>query len=121
MLHQRGALDGVRILSEKAVAHMTRTHTPPAIASGGFGIEPHWIRPGYEYAYNGVVVTDPERAQVRLGRGTYFWDGAAGAWFWIDPENDVVFVTMVQLLVEAERLSLQFRCRDVISDIVRGT
>jgi len=119
MLHQRGVLDGVRILSEKAVAHMTRTHISPAIAKGAFGIAPHWIRPGYEYAYNGVVVTDPVLADVPLGRGTYFWDGAAGAWFWIDPENDLVIVTMQQLLVEAERLGLQFRTTEIIADILR--
>ena len=117
-LHRRGTYEGVRILSEAAVTEMTRTHTPPSIVAGGFGIAPHWIRPGYEFAYNGVVVTDPTQANVRLGRGTYFWDGAGNAWFWIDPENDVVIVTMVQLLVEAERLSLQFRSRGIVSDIV---
>jgi CubicO group peptidase (beta-lactamase class C family) len=55
---------------------------------------------------------------VRLGRGTYLWDGAAGSWFWVDPTNDLVFVCMVQLLTDAERLSLQFRSRDVVADIL---
>lgn len=60
MLHNGGALDRARILSEEAVAHMTGAHTSGAIASGGFGTAPQWIRPGYEYAYTGVVVTDRE-------------------------------------------------------------
>jgi CubicO group peptidase (beta-lactamase class C family) len=26
------------------------------------------------------------------------WDGAADTWFWVDPENDLLFVGMTQLL-----------------------
>jgi CubicO group peptidase (beta-lactamase class C family) len=35
-----------------------------------------------------------------VGRGTYQWDGAAGTWFWIDPENDLLFVGMIQRMDE---------------------
>ena len=120
MLHEGGALDGVRVLSEEATAMLRRSHTPPALLDGGFGTAPHWLRPGYEYAYNGVVVTDPAAADVSLGHGTYFWDGAAGCWFWSDPENDVVLVCMVPLLAEAELLGLQFASRDIVAAIVGG-
>lgn len=120
MLLGRGELDGRRILSPEAVALMTRSHTPPHLLTGGFGTAPHWLRPGYEYAYNGIAVTDPQAAGVALGRDSYFWDGAAGCWFWVDPTNDLVFVCMVQLLVDAERLSLQFRSRDVVAAILAG-
>jgi hypothetical protein len=37
-------------------------------------------------------VTDPAKAKVALGKGSYSWDGAAGTWFWVDPANKVVFV-----------------------------
>ena len=30
------------------------------------------------------------------GKGTFFWDGAAGTFFWVDPTNDMVFVAMIQ-------------------------
>ena len=120
MLLGRGELDGRRILSPEAVALMTRSHTPPHLLTGGFGTAPHWLRPGYEYAFNGVVITDPQAASVPLGRDTYLWDGAAGCWFWVDPTNELVFVCMLQLLVDAERLSLQFRSRDVVADILAG-
>ena len=121
MLLGRGELDGRRILSAEAVALMTRSHTPPHLLAGGFGTAPHWLRPGYEYAYNGMAITDPQAADVALGRDTYFWDGAAGCWFWVDPTNDLVFVCMVQLLADAERLSLQFRSRAVVTDILAGS
>lgn len=118
MLLNRGELDAVRILSAEAVAEMTRSHTPPELLTGAYGTAPHVLRPGYEYAYNGVVITEPTAAGVRLGRDTYFWDGAAGCWFWVDPTNDVAFVCMVQLLADAERLSLQFQSRGLVADIV---
>jgi CubicO group peptidase (beta-lactamase class C family) len=120
MLLGRGELDGRRILNSEAAALMMSSHTPRHLLTGGFGTAPHWLRPGYEYAYNGVVITDPQAAGVALGRDTYFWDGAAGCWFWVDPTNDLVFVCMVQLLADAERLSLQFRSRDVAADILAG-
>lgn len=118
MLLGQGELDGKRIMSREAAALMMRSHTPDHLLVGGFGTPPHSLRPGYEYAYNGVAITDPQKAGVRLGRGTYFWDGAAGCWFWADPQNDLVFVCMVQLLTDADRLSLQFRSRDLVADIL---
>lgn len=120
MLLGQGALEGQRIISREAAALMMRSHTPAHLLTGGFGTAPHLLRPGYEYAYNGVVITDPEKAGVRLGRDTYFWDGAAGSWFWIDPQNDVVFVSMIQSLTDTERLSLQFRSRGIVADILEG-
>lgn len=118
MLLGGGELEGTRILSREAVAEMTRSHTPLELLTGEFGTAPHNLRHGYEYAYNGVVVTDPEAAGVALGRDTYFWDGAAGCWFWVDPANDVIIVSLIQLLADAERLGLQFRSRDLVADII---
>ena len=42
------------------------------------------------------MIFDPGIAAPPDGKGTLFWDGAAGAWFWVDPTNDVVFVGMLQ-------------------------
>ena len=120
MLLGRGSIDGIRLLSPEAVATMTRSHTPHLLA-GRFGTPPHELRPGYEFAYNGVAVTDPVAAGVSLGQGTYFWDGAAGCWFWVDPENETVLVALVQLLTDAEKLSLQFRSRDIVADIIANS
>lgn len=117
LLANGGEVDGVRILTPQAVALMTRSHTPHLL-DGNFGTAPHNLRPGYEFAYNGVAITDPKAADVALGRGTYFWDGAAGCWFWVDPAHDVILVALVQLMTDAEKLSLQFRSRGVVANIV---
>ena len=36
------------------------------------------------------------RPPCPLGAGSYYWAGAAGTWFWIDPETDLTFVGMIQ-------------------------
>jgi CubicO group peptidase (beta-lactamase class C family) len=101
MLLNGGTLDGVRILSRKSVSMIMSNHIGRSIADGKYGIGMQQIRRGYEYGFNGVVVTDPKLAKVDIGEGSYLWDGAAGTWFWIDPTNHVVFVGMLQRLMNA--------------------
>ena len=71
---------------------------PERFADQSFGVGNFRYRPGIGFAYNGAVVIDPTLAGDIVGRGTYFWDGAAGTWFWIDPENRIAFVGMIQRL-----------------------
>ena len=99
MLLNGGTLDGKRILKAATAREIMTSHLAPPIVNGGFGIGIQRIRPGYEYGYNGVVVTDPAAAKVAMGKGSYLWDGAAGTWFWVDPENQIVFVGLVQRLM----------------------
>jgi CubicO group peptidase (beta-lactamase class C family) len=96
MLLDRGDSPGGRILSEAAVAEMSRNHLPPAMLTQGFGIGAQQIRPGFGHGYNCAVFIDPALAGLPVGRGTFQWDGAAGTWFWVDPENDLIFVGMIQ-------------------------
>jgi CubicO group peptidase (beta-lactamase class C family) len=99
MLLNGGSLNGRRILSKRATKTMMTSHLPPALVTGGYGIGIQQIRPGYEFGVNGAVVTDPAKAKVALGKGSYSWDGAAGTWFWVDPANKIVFVGMIQRLM----------------------
>jgi len=99
MLLNEGRLDGARILKRETAREIMTAHLAPELVRGGFGIGMQRIRPGYEYGYNGVVVTDPVVAKVAMGKGSYLWDGAAGTWFWVDPENRIVFVGLVQRLM----------------------
>jgi CubicO group peptidase (beta-lactamase class C family) len=96
MLLDRGTLDGARVLSPEAVALMSTNHLPGWMLEAGFGIGAMQIRPGFGYGFNGAVFTDPDKAGLPVGRGTYEWDGAAGTWFWVDWENDLIFVGMIQ-------------------------
>lgn len=96
MLLNRGALDGVRVLSEDAVTLMSRNHLPDWMLEAGFGVGAMQIRPGFGYGFNGAVFTDPDAAGIPVGKGTYEWDGAAGTWFWVDWANDLIYVGMIQ-------------------------
>jgi CubicO group peptidase (beta-lactamase class C family) len=99
MLLNGGSLDGAKVLTPKTAREIMTSHLSPALVNGKFGIGMQQIRPGYEYGWNGVVVTDPAAAKVAMGKGSYLWDGAAGTWFWVDPERKLVFVGLVQRLM----------------------
>jgi CubicO group peptidase (beta-lactamase class C family) len=99
MLLNGGELDGVRILAPSTVQLMSSNHLPPSLMTGEFFIGPERIRPGMGWGYDCAVFTDPATADEIVGKGTYFWIGAADTWFWIDPTNDIVFVGMTQHLI----------------------
>jgi CubicO group peptidase (beta-lactamase class C family) len=109
MLGNGGQLDGVRILSPATVKLMTSNHLPASLLTGEWGIGQHVMRPGFGYGYDGAVIFDPTEANMPDGKGTYFWDGAAGTWFWVDPTNDVVFVGMIQRMTSPDNHNLLYR------------
>ena len=98
MLLGSGQSNGVRVISEAAARLMMTNHLPQTLIDHGFLAGHQRIRPGFGMGFNGVVFTDPALAGVPVGRGTYHWDGAAGTWFWVDPENDLLFVCLTQHL-----------------------
>ena len=56
---------------------------------------PHWKGVGFGLDF--AIVMDPAAAVVHKA-STYYWGGAFGTWFWIDPVNDVIVVGMIQNL-----------------------
>jgi len=109
MLGNGGVLDGVRILSPATVKLMTSNHLPASLLTGEWGIGQHVMRPGFGYGFDCAVVFDPGDAALPDGKGTFFWDGAAGTWFWVDPTNDVVFVGMIQRMTSPYNHNLLYR------------
>lgn len=115
MLGNGGELDGKRLLSPATVKLMSSNHLPPELLTGEFHIGAQVMRPGFGYGYNCAVVFDPPEANLPEGKGTFFWDGAAGTWFWIDPTNDVVFVGMIQRMGAGPNSeNLQYLSRNVV-------
>jgi len=114
MLLNGGQLDGKRILSPATVKLMTSNHVPTELLTGKFGIGSQIMRPGLGYGYNCAVVFDPPEANMPEGKGTFYWDGAAGTWFWVDPTNDIVFVGMIQRMLGPASPPLEFESRAVI-------
>jgi CubicO group peptidase (beta-lactamase class C family) len=104
-----GDLDGKRVLAPATVKLMTSNHLPANLLTGEFGIGQHILRPGFGYGFNCAVVYDPPTAGLPDGKGTFFWDGAAGTWFWVDPTNDVVFVGMIQRMMGHDNHTLLYK------------
>ena len=107
MLLNCGEWAGRRILSPQAVALMTANHLGEILLAAGHGIGMQQIRPGYGYGFNGVSIYDPPAAGLPVGQGTYLWDGAAGTWFWIDPQNDLLFVGLIQRFAVGDMPAVQ--------------
>jgi CubicO group peptidase (beta-lactamase class C family) len=114
MLGNGGELEGKRILAPATVKLMTSNHLPANLLTGEFGIGQHIMRPGFGYGFNCAVVFDPPEAGLPDGKGTFFWDGAAGTWFWVDPTNDIVFVAMIQRMASHDNHSLQYRSHSTV-------
>jgi len=114
MLLNGGQLGGTRILAPSSVKLMTSNHLSSELLSGQFGIGQHIMRPGFGYGYNCAVIYDPPEANLSDGKGTFFWDGAAGTWFWADPTNDIVFVGMIQRRTSPDNHPLLYRVHALV-------
>ncbi|MGA2536935.1 MAG: serine hydrolase domain-containing protein [Terracidiphilus sp.] len=114
MLLNHGELDGKRILAPSTVKLMTSNHVPAELLTGQFRIGDQVMRPGFGYGYNCAVVFDPPEANLPEGKGTFFWDGAAGTWFWVDPTNDIVFVGMIQRMLGPASPPLEYESRALV-------
>jgi CubicO group peptidase (beta-lactamase class C family) len=92
MLLNGGELDGVRILGTKTVDLMRQNHLPPNIPS----ITPGSTATGWGL---GVSVTMNVPALGRLNSvGSYGWSGAATTTFSVDPEEQLTYVILAQLM-----------------------
>ena len=84
-----GELNGVRILSEAAVAQMRTNQLPEDVANIG------QLYPGNVFGLDFAVVEDSGAFQG-ASKGTHWWWGIAGSWFWIDPVENIGFIGMIQ-------------------------
>lgn len=100
MLRRGGELDGVRILGPKTVKFMTRNHLSEESMHAAWGQTPTADigRPGFGFGLGFGVVTDSAAIGVLGSDGEYNWGGAGGTIFWVDPVEELVVVSMIQLL-----------------------
>ena len=100
MLRRGGTLDGVRILGPKSIAFMTKNHLsePSMNAAWEQMPTPDIGRPGFGFGLGFGVVTDAAAIGVLGSDGEYNWGGAAGTIFWVDPTEELVVVSLIQLM-----------------------
>ncbi|MCZ6657700.1 MAG: serine hydrolase [Gammaproteobacteria bacterium] len=101
MMLNGGELDGARILSPKTVELMTINHLGDIRM--GFG------RRGVGFGLGFAVALDQGRIGELGSAGEYNWGGAAGTRFWIDPEEQLIGIFMVQSIPHRTRLGSDFK------------
>ncbi len=92
MLLNGGQLDGARLLKHQTVALMRTNVLAPGVKVVMVATPLEGIGFGLDFA----IVMDPAAYGSSHGRNTFYWGGAFGTWFWIDPTNDVIVVGMIQ-------------------------
>ncbi|MGE0258595.1 MAG: serine hydrolase domain-containing protein [Alphaproteobacteria bacterium] len=101
MLLHNGEYDGVRLLAPHTVALMTADALPPGVGyseraltlSGDVAPTPAM---GQGFGLGFAVRTAAGRNPLPGSVGNYYWTGAWGTTFWIDPAEDLIAIQMIQ-------------------------
>ena len=103
MLLNNGRLDSTRLLGRKTLELMTEDHL------GGIPSNPDLLAPGHGFGLGFAVRIAAGLAPFPGSVGNYYWSGAAGTSFWIDPAERLFAVLMIQAPVQREHYRLLFR------------
>jgi CubicO group peptidase (beta-lactamase class C family) len=86
-----GTVDGGRILGRATLALMTADHLGPEVL-----IRSDLLPPGYGFGLGWAVRRQDGIAPFPGSAGQFFWGGAAGTQFWVDPAEKFWALLMVQ-------------------------
>lgn len=118
MLLNSGELDGVRLLSRDSVALMTSDHLPPGAGFGTFTQELGITAPlpefGQGYGLGIGVRKEQGRSPVPGSVGDFYWGGALGTYFWVDPQKQLIAVMMLQEIDITKRTQYRSVLRNLV-------
>jgi len=103
MLLNGGELGGARILSPKTVELMRSDHLGSLPRAGGA------LAAGFGFGLTFAVSLGPGQTGSIGSAGEYYWAGAAGTVFWIDPKEQMIGVFMIQNFMDQFAIAKQFR------------
>ncbi len=103
MLLGGGTLDGLRLLGRKTVEFMTADHLGPLPRSGDVLPRGHGF--GLGFAVKTALGEHTEPGSI----GTYGWSGAAGTAFFVDPQEALFAMVMVQAPGQFDEVRELFR------------
>ncbi|MBS0641492.1 MAG: beta-lactamase family protein [Proteobacteria bacterium] len=103
MLMGNGRLGETRLLGRKTLELMTSDHL------GSVSGPPDLLPPGHGFGLGFAVRTSAGMAPFPGSVGNYYWSGAAGTSFWIDPVERLFAVLMIQAPVQREYYRVLFR------------
>jgi CubicO group peptidase (beta-lactamase class C family) len=95
-----GELDGMRLLSPRTVAYMTRNHLPghQDLAHFGRPLNAESPQAGTGFGLGFAVTIDPVPGKVVCSEGELSWGGAASTAFWLDPAEELTASFFTQLI-----------------------
>jgi CubicO group peptidase (beta-lactamase class C family) len=95
-----GELDGIRLLSPRTVAYMTRNHLPGGADLQQFGrpLYAESADAGVGFGLGFAVVIDPAATKTVSSAGEFNWGGAASTAFWVDPAEQLTVAFFTQLM-----------------------
>jgi CubicO group peptidase (beta-lactamase class C family) len=108
MLINGGVLDGKRYLGPRTIAYMTSDHMGEVVRRGPYDL----LGPGYKFGLGFAVRVEPGLAPIPGSFGEYFWGGAGGTYFWVDPKEKMFVVYMMQS--PSKRVQYRFLLRDMV-------
>jgi CubicO group peptidase (beta-lactamase class C family) len=94
MLLNGGEANGKRFLKKSTVELMRTNVLEPGVKVDLYG--PSSAQEGVGFGLDFAIVMDPAKAKLPEGKNSFYWGGAFGTWFWIDPTNDLIVVGMMQ-------------------------
>ena len=103
MLLDGGALGATRLLGRKTIELMTADHL------GEIESPPEMLPPGHGFGLGFAVRLAAGLAPFPGSVGSYFWGGAAGTTFWVDPAERLTAVLMIQAPGQREYYGTLFR------------
>lgn len=103
MLMGNGRLGDARLLGRKTVELMTSDHL------GGMPSTPDLLPPGHGFGLGFAVRLQAGMSPFPGSVGSYYWGGAAGTTFWVDPVERLFAVLMIQAPVQREHYRVLFR------------
>lgn len=108
MLLNGGALGRTRLLSPASVALMRADHLSPATGYGPqmrtmFGALASVPENGIGFGLGFAIRTHAGRCALPGSVGDYSWSGVSGTYFWIDPQEELIAILMMQAPVQRMR------------------
>jgi CubicO group peptidase (beta-lactamase class C family) len=103
MLLNGGGLGATRLLGRKTIELMTTDHL------GGIDASSDLLPPGHSFGLGFAVRLAAGLAPFPGSVGSYYWGGAAGTTFWVDPAERLTAVLMIQAPGQREHYRVLFR------------
>lgn len=94
MLLNKGTLGKVHLLGRKTVDLMTMDHLPQSHPNLEIGTQ------SFRFGLGVSVVTDVAHTRCLSSLGDFGWGGAAGTQVWINPEESMIVMIMIQVRAE---------------------